>query len=105
MIWEIPTIDLSNYGTSESNIDLAATLIEAIRTKDFFYVINDGISQEAVDRQWGLGHGFYELPLQEKLKYVPDLDAGDYNGYRPGGRRTLSGGVADKTEVWNMAST
>lgn len=42
--------------------------------------------------------------MEEKLKYVPDLEAGDYNGYRPAGRRTLVGGVSDKTEVWNMAS-
>jgi isopenicillin N synthase-like dioxygenase len=101
---EVPNIDLSKYGTEEGNADLAETLIEAIRTKGFFYVTNFGISQEAVDRQFSLGQSFYELPLEEKLKYVPDLDSGDYNGYRPAGRRLLSGGVADKTEVWNMAS-
>jgi isopenicillin N synthase-like dioxygenase len=67
-------------------------------------VTNFGISQDAVDRQFALGQRFYELPLEEKLKYVPDLDSGDYNGYRPAGRRVLSGGVVDKTEVWNMAS-
>lgn len=65
---------------------------------------NYGISQEAVDKQFALGQAFYELPLEDKLKYVPDLDSGDYNGYRPAGRRVLSGGVVDKTEVWNMAS-
>lgn len=79
-------------------------MIEAIRTKGFFYVTNYGISQEAVDKQFALGQAFYELPLEDKLKYVPDLDSGDYNGYRPAGRRVLSGGVVDKTEVWNMAS-
>lgn len=79
-------------------------MIEAIRTKGFFYVINYGISQEAVDAQFALGQKFYELPLDEKLKYEPDLDSGDYNGYRPAGRRFLSGGLKDKTEVWNMAS-
>lgn len=79
-------------------------MIEAIRTKGFFYVINYGISQEAVNAQFALGQKFYELPLDEKLKYEPDLDSGDYNGYRPAGRRFLSGGLKDKTEVWNMAS-
>ena len=100
----MPNIDLSQYGTAEGNKKLADTLIQAIRTKGFFYVTNFGISQEAVDRQFSLGQQFYELPLQEKLQYEPNLDAGDYNGYRPAGRRTLSGGVKDKTEVWNMAS-
>lgn len=101
---ELPTIDLSKYGTPEGNAELAQTLIEVIRTKGFFYVTNYGISQERVDKQFGLGHAFYNLPLEEKMKYQPDLDAGDYNGYRPGGRRILNGGVRDKTEVWNMAT-
>lgn len=57
-----------------------------------------------MDRQFALGQAFYELPLEEKLKYVPDLESGDYNGYRPAGRRVLSGNIPDKTEVWNMAS-
>lgn len=100
----VPTIDLSKYGTPEGTAELAQTLIEAIRTKGFFYVTNFGISQDKVDRQFALGNAFYDLPLEEKLKYQPDLDSGDYNGYRPAGRRLLSGGVYDKTEVWNMAS-
>lgn len=100
----MPTIDLSLYGTESGNAELAQTLIEAIRTKGFFYVTNYGISQEEVDTQFSLGQQFYELPLEEKVKYQPDLDAGDYNGYRPAGRRVLSGGIKDKTEVWNMAS-
>ena len=101
----VPNVDLSRYGTPEGNKELADLLIEAIRTKGFFYVTNYGISQEAVDRQFAFGQKFYELPLEEKLKYESDLDSGDYNGYRPAGRRLLSGGIHDKTEVWNMAST
>lgn len=98
------TVDLSKYGTPEGNAELAQTLIDAIRTKGFFYVKNFEISQEAVDRQFALGQRFYELPIEEKSKYVPNLDAGEYNGYRPAGRRILGGGIPDKTEVWNMAS-
>lgn len=99
------TVDLSKYGTEEGIKELTDTLIEAIRTKGFFYVTNYGISQEKVDRQFALGSAFYDLPLEEKLKYQPDLDSGDYNGYRPGGRRMLSGGIYDKTEVWNMPTS
>lgn len=102
---ELPTVDLSSYGTStEANAALAQTLIEAIRTKGFFYVTHFGVSQEAVDRQFALGQAFYALPVEEKLKYEPDLEAGDYNGYRPAGNRILSAGIRDKTEVWNMAT-
>ncbi|KFA56507.1 hypothetical protein S40293_01088 [Stachybotrys chartarum IBT 40293] len=101
---DLSTIDLSKYGTPEGNAELSRTLIEAIRTKGFFYVTNFGISQDAVDQQFALAQKFYELPLEEKLKYEPDLENGDYNGYRPAGRRLLSGGIRDKTEVWNMAT-
>ncbi|KAK7748254.1 hypothetical protein SLS62_008806 [Diatrype stigma] len=101
---DLANIDLSKYATPEGKEELKQTLIDAIRTKGFFYVTNFGISQEDVDKQFALGQAFYELPLEEKLKYVPDLEAGVYNGYRPAGRRTLEGGVSDKTEVWNMAT-
>lgn len=83
---------------------MAATLIEAVRTKGFFYVTNFDISQEKVNRQFALGQKFYENPLEEKLKYTPDLDAGEYNGYRPAGRRIIGGGLADRTEVYNIPS-
>ena len=39
------------------------------------------------------------------ISYVPDLDKGEYNGYRPAGRRVLSGGIKDKVEVYNIPST
>lgn len=101
---DLSNIDLSKYGTEEGNAELAQSLIEAIRTKGFFYVTNFGISQEEVDRQFALGQAFYELPMEEKIKYIPDLDGGVYNGYRPAGRRLLGGSVPDKVEVWNMAT-
>jgi len=64
----VPTIDLANYGTEEGDKDLAKTLLQAIRTKGFFYVTNFGISQDAVDTQFALGQKFYELPIDEKVK-------------------------------------
>ena len=35
----------------------------------FFYVKNYGISDEEVNRQFALGRDFYNLPLEEKLKF------------------------------------
>ncbi|WVW85281.1 hypothetical protein I302_107319 [Kwoniella bestiolae CBS 10118] len=99
---DLPTIDLSKFSTPEGKTELAQTLIEAIRTKGFFYVTNFGIPQEKVDRQFYLGSKFYDLPLEEKSKYIPDLENGEYNGYRPAGRAVLAGGVKDQTEVYNI---
>lgn len=55
----------------------------------FFYVKNFNIDQEEIDHQFALGREFYNLPLEEKLKYhnSNDLESGEYNGYRPAGHR------------------
>ncbi|KAL1409166.1 hypothetical protein Q8F55_005996 [Vanrija albida] len=99
---DLPTIDLSLNATPEGRAQLAETLIDALRTKGFFYVTNFGISQAEVDSQFAIGDQFYGLPLAEKLQYVPDLENGEYNGYRPAGRRVLSSGVPDRVEVYNI---
>lgn len=70
---DLLTIDLSLINTPEGKKQLAQTLLEGVREKGFFYVKNFNISQERVDRQFAIGKEFYELPLEEKLKYVPDL--------------------------------
>jgi isopenicillin N synthase-like dioxygenase len=46
--------------------------INALREKGSLYVKNFNISQGTVDRQLAIGRVFYELPLEEKLKYVPE---------------------------------
>lgn len=70
----------------------------------FFYVKNFNISQEEVDRQFALGREFYDLPLEEKLKHhnLKDLEAGEYNGYRPAGLRSLAPGIVDNIQVYNI---
>lgn len=47
-------------------------MIKAVREDGFFYVKNFNISQEHVNRQFAIGKRFYDLPLEEKLKYVPE---------------------------------
>ncbi|KZT19854.1 Clavaminate synthase-like protein [Neolentinus lepideus HHB14362 ss-1] len=101
---ELVTLDLSKYGTPEGNKELAQFLIKALREKGFFYVKNFNISQDRVNRQFSLGKEFYELPLEEKLKYVPDLDNGKFNGYTPAGRYLIdsTSGLRDRTEIYNI---
>ncbi|KAI0029137.1 Clavaminate synthase-like protein [Vararia minispora EC-137] len=102
---ELVTLDLSKYGTLEGNRELAAFLLTALREKGFFYVKNFGISQADVDRQFAIGREFYEIPLEEKIKYVPEgLDEGAFNGYVPAGRRIINEetGLRDRVEVYNI---
>jgi len=102
---DLITVDLSRYGTPEGNSELAQILIKAVREDGFFYVKGFNISQERVNRQFSIGKQFYEIPLEEKLKYVPkELDNGAFNGYVPAGRRILDveSGLRDRVEVYNI---
>lgn len=86
---ELVTLDLSLFDTPGGKEKLAEQLTYAAHNVGFFYVKNFGISQEEVDNQFALGREFYDLPLEEKLKYhnLEDLRSGEYNGYRPAGLR------------------
>lgn len=53
----------------------------------FFYIINFGLSQEEVDRQFAIGKEIFKLPTEEKLQYRAELEKGGYNGYKPLGIR------------------
>jgi isopenicillin N synthase-like dioxygenase len=72
------------------------------QTTGFFYIINFGLSQEAVDRQFAIGKKVFQLPTEEKLKYRADLENGGYNGYKPIGLREIRPGVQDNTEIYNI---
>jgi len=69
---ELVTLDFSKYDTAEGKQELAQSLIKALREKGFFDVKNFNISQEAVNRQFAIPRHFYELPVEEKLKFVPE---------------------------------
>ncbi|KAJ7168895.1 Clavaminate synthase-like protein [Mycena filopes] len=102
---DLITLDLSLYATPEGRKALAQTLITAVREKGFFYVKNFGVSPEAVNRQFALGRAFYELPLEEKMRYVAaDFAKGGFNGYMPAGRIIVdpNTGLKDKVEVYNI---
>nr|GAT51606.1 flavonol synthase [Mycena chlorophos] len=102
---DLPTVDLSQLATEDGKQAQAQILVGALREKGFFYVKNFNISQERVDRQFAIGKRFYELPLEEKLKYVPEgLDQGQFNGYIPAGRRVIDneGKIKDQIEIYNI---
>jgi len=88
---DLVTLDFALLTTPEGKKQLAETLVKAVREDGFFYVKNFNISQERVNRQFAIGKQFYEIPLEEKLKYVPEgLDNGAFNGYVPAGRRVCA---------------
>ncbi|KAK3066741.1 hypothetical protein LTR53_016775 [Teratosphaeriaceae sp. CCFEE 6253] len=101
---ELVTLDLGLFDTPGGKQALAEQLTYAAQHVGFFYVKNFGITQQEVDRQFALGREFYDLPLEEKLKYhnLEDLESGEYNGYRPAGLRQLKDGIRDNIQVYNL---
>ncbi|ROW05910.1 hypothetical protein VPNG_08025 [Cytospora leucostoma] len=101
---DLVTLDLSKFDQPGGKDELVKELEYAVQHVGFFYVKNFNITQEEVDRQFALGRAFYDLPLEEKLKYhnSNDLVTGNYNGYRPAGHRILGNGIKDNVQVYNI---
>ncbi|KAM3477232.1 hypothetical protein MY5147_002834 [Beauveria neobassiana] len=100
---DLATLDLSRFDQPGGKQELAKQLHEAIeKIVGFFYIVNFGLSQDAVDRQFSIGKELFSLPTEEKLKYRADLEHGGYNGYKPLGLREISRGVSDNAEIYNI---
>ncbi|KAI1379611.1 Clavaminate synthase-like protein [Hypoxylon crocopeplum] len=99
---DLVTLDLSQFDKPGGKQKLATQLFEAIQKIGFFYIINFGLTQEQVDRQFAIGKEVFQLPTEEKLKYRADLENGGYNGYKPLGLREVKPGVYDNTEIYNI---
>lgn len=87
---DLVTLDLSLFDSPGGKDKLAKQLFDAVQNIGFFYVINFGLSQEEVDRQFAIGKEFFDLPMTEKLQFRADLENGGYNGYKPLGLRVSS---------------
>ncbi|KAI4861004.1 Clavaminate synthase-like protein [Hypoxylon rubiginosum] len=99
---DLVTLDLSQFDQPGGKQRLATQLFEAIQKIGFFYIINFGLTQEQVDRQFAIGKEVFQLPMEEKLKYRADLEHGGYNGYKPLGLREVKPGIFDNTEIYNI---
>ncbi|KAK5082348.1 hypothetical protein LTR05_007494 [Lithohypha guttulata] len=99
---DLVTLDLSDFDKSGGKERLTKQLFSAVQNIGFFYVINFGLSQDEVDRQFAIGKELFNLPTKEKLKFRADLENGGYNGYKPLGLREIKPGYYDNTEIYNI---
>ncbi|KAI6265153.1 hypothetical protein MCOR07_001795 [Pyricularia oryzae] len=99
---ELVTLDLSQFDAPGGKEKLAVQLRDAVHQVGFFYVVNHGLGQDAVDEQYAIGQEVFKLPLEEKMKHIADIASGSYNGYRPAGMRELAPGLRDNVEMYNM---
>lgn len=66
----------------------------------FFYVKGHGLTDDDVRRQYALGQAFFELPEEERLRYIADTAKGDFRGYKPRSAGKL--GARDNDERYNI---
>ncbi|KAI9476226.1 MAG: hypothetical protein EXX96DRAFT_576291 [Benjaminiella poitrasii] len=64
----IPIIDFSDYETNPKRI--AKEVFNACKTIGFFYMKNHGLPQDDIDHAFELSKGFFDLPKEEKRKYL-----------------------------------
>src|ERR1700749_4227098 len=67
---DLVTLDLSKFDQPDGRQKLAAQLKDAIHKVGFFYIINYGLSKEQVDQQFNLAKTVFQLPQEEKNKYL-----------------------------------
>eukprot|EP01023_Acetabularia_acetabulum_P002706 TRINITY_DN1112_c0_g1_i1.p1 TRINITY_DN1112_c0_g1~~TRINITY_DN1112_c0_g1_i1.p1 ORF type:complete len:379 (-),score=45.44 TRINITY_DN1112_c0_g1_i1:465-1457(-) len=77
----IPLVDLSLPAG-----ECAETIKQACESNGFFYVVNHGVSETLIEKQFEQSRKFFEMPEDEKLKIVVDSNN---RGYTPMKEETL----------------
>ncbi|XP_076944048.1 codeine O-demethylase-like [Bidens hawaiensis] len=76
----IPVIDMNNLITEGSNMNLQLEKLRIVcRNWGIFQLVNHGVDKTLVDKMKKEVVGFFESPLEEKLRYK--LKGGEYEGY------------------------
>jgi len=63
-------------------------------------VTGHGLSDEEIKRQYALAGAFFDLPLEEKTRYLANTAAGDFRGYKAKATGELAG--KDNDERYNI---
>jgi len=79
-IREIPIVDFAGAWSDQvaDREAVAAAIHRACRETGFFYLVNHGVPQSLVERQFAFSRAFFDLPMDEKLK----IDIGRSNNMR-----------------------
>jgi isopenicillin N synthase-like dioxygenase len=95
----LTTIDLSRFDEPGGKQELAAQLYDAVTRVGFWTVINAGIDDEKVLRQFSIGNTFFKQPLEEKRYFPCNFAEGEYFGYRENDRWIGDTGVKENIEM------
>ncbi|KAJ6807932.1 protein DMR6-LIKE OXYGENASE 2 [Iris pallida] len=67
---KLPVIDLAKLRSPGCRLQVLETLAKACENYGFFQVVNHGIDGELVSRMASVGKRFFELPFEERVKYM-----------------------------------
>jgi hypothetical protein len=97
----LPKIDLSRFDEPRGKQELASQLYDAVSRVGFWVVINTGLDDERVLRQFSIGNAFFKQPLEEKRKVPCNFAQGEAHGYRENTRWIGDSGVKENVELVN----
>lgn len=92
-------IDLSRFDEPGGNQELAKQLYNAVTKVGFWVVVNSGIDDEQVLRQFSIGNAFFKEPLEVKRTVPCNFAEGEYFGYRENSRWIGDTGVKENIEM------
>lgn len=100
----LATIDLSRFDEPGGKEQLAKELYDAVTKTGFWVVINTGLDDVEVLRQFSIGNAFFKQPLEEKRFFPCDFAKGEYFGYRENKAWIGETGVKQNVEAVCLAS-
>lgn len=92
-------IDLSRFDEPGGKQDLANQLADAVNRVGFWVVINTGLDDERILRQFSIGNTFFKESLEEKRRAPCNFAEGEYFGYRENSRWIGDTGVKENIEM------
>ena len=94
----IPVIDLGPYrsGTAGDRRDVAERIGWACENIGFLIVTGHGIPQETIDRAFSVSQEFFDLPAEEKARFMP-VDGVAPRGYHAVATRNLARTLGQET--------
>lgn len=98
-------LDLSRFDDPAGRKELASQLYDALTRVGFWVVVNTGLDDERVLRQFSIGNAFFKEPLEEKRRFPCNFADGEYFGYRENARWIGDTGVKENVEMVRVSST
>lgn len=100
----IPAVDIAPLFSNDrsARAAVAEELARAARDVGFFYVVNHGISQDTQNALFEQTKRFFDLPLDEKMRYYIGK-SNNHRGYVPAGEEAPDPSKADAKEAFDLS--